>query len=213
MSNEREGRGEPNLLTRLPVDGSPPAALEERVVALLKQRGQIAASGIRWSWPMALAAGVVLFAAGLLLGGRLGGDVPGSLTGAEPDLYALLLYETSGFVEAKADDLGLRYGEYSQWVAQAREQGQFVTGEDFEVREGWSLVQDEVGRVRVVEDVVPESGARLSGVFFVRADQAEQAVELAKALPHLRHGGQVLVQKTLPTDTPPPTRAERPGDA
>lgn len=132
------------------------------------------------------------------------GVLGGSLTGAENNLYALLLYETPGYDRPGASELHLRYDEYSEWVADASARDQFVTGEDLDVDRGW--------RVRPAEGVLPviePTGAQapaapLSGVFFVRADTPEQALDLASSLPHVRHGGEVIVQRTIPTITPPP---------
>lgn len=51
--------------------------------------------------------------------------------------------------------------------------------------------------------VRPEASAPLSGVFVVTARDYEHAVELAERLPHLAHGGQVVVQEIVPTEEPP----------
>lgn len=194
---------------------APPAELEERVVANLKQRGLLAADGseapaadrrpVRVRLSLASAACVVLLATGVVIG-RQTAEAPRSLTaltGAEDDLYALLLYETSGYDAASAAEAASRYSEYSQWVGQAVRAGQFVTGEDLEVHRGWLLAPEADG-TQVSEATAVAASAPLSGIFFIRAAAPEQALALAGALPHLKHGGQVLVQKTIPTDTPPP---------
>jgi len=127
-----------------------------------------------------------------------------SLTGAENDLYALLLYETDGYERPAAEEAMTRYGEFSEWVAEASRLGQFVTGEDLEVDRGWMVVPTAAGaQIEAATAIAPDTP--LSGIFFVRADRPEAALELARNLPHVKYGGRVLVQKTIPTDVPPET--------
>jgi len=95
-----------------------------------------------------------------------------------------------------------RYSEYSDWISRARQQGQFVTGEDLEANRGWVLIPSGDG-VDVELSASVTDDAPLSGILFIRAKDAEQAMNLAKDLPHIKHGGRVVVQKTIPTDVPP----------
>lgn len=197
--------GDPALLAR---ETPPPDGLEDRIAAELVDRRLIrpgSASrpvrqrqGHRW---LALAASLVFLLAGLLIG-RMTAPGGAVLTGADPDLYALLLFETDGYREPQGDGALAAYGEYSAWVAEARGREQFVAGEDLEAGRGWVLSPAAEGAD--IRPGAPVAGsAPLSGLFFVRADSPEQALDLARSLPHLRHGGSVVVQKTLPTANPP----------
>lgn len=201
---------------RLPTTTPPPLDVEDRVVETLLTRGLItsatAPTGRHLGWrvmraALGVAASVVLVAAGVFIGrmSAAGAPTASPLTGAEQDLYALLLYETEGYAPTTGDDAASRFSEYSAWVAGARARGQFVTGEDLEVDRGWMLIPSGA-RALVEEATAVGADAPLSGVFFIRARDAAQAIELAQDLPHLRHGGRVLVQKTIPTDVPPPGR-------
>lgn len=191
----------------------PPAHLEDRVVSELVRQGLIQANEKaavqRSGWSimrasLAAAACVGLLMVGVWIGRATapGGFGASPLTGAETDLYALLLYETEGYVEPTGSEALGFYNEYSRWVATAAERGQFVTGEDLEVNRGWLLAPSDDG-VMVESATTVAAGAPLSGMFFVRAEDADQALAIAKLLPHLKHGGRVLVQKTIPTDKPP----------
>lgn len=188
-------------LARLPGTLQPPGGLEDRVVAELRGRGLLPARRARVRPGLAVAATLAAFALGALAG-WLAAPLGGSFSNPEGGLYALLLYETPGYLPPRGEELTVRYREYSTWVAEARRRGQFVTGEDLEVAQAWRLAPA-AGEVMVTSGVAADQPAPLSGLFLVRADAPEQALELARALPHLRHGGQVIVQRTIPTDTPP----------
>ena len=200
--------GDPNSL---PVEIEPPRALEDRVVNSLLERGLIKTSrpstrhgvGRRFARTfLAAATCVALVAIGVLIGRSSVSDIPGSLTGAETDLYALLLYETPTYDRATGAAAMQRYGEYGEWISYARERNQFVTGEDLEVEQGWLLAPTE-NEVSISEIVTVDGNAPLSGILFVRANHPDDAIEIAKLLPHIRHGGSVVVQKTIRTDIPP----------
>ncbi len=200
----------PGQRPELPGDAAPPDDLEDRIVAALNERGLLhdaaRSPGSRPGWRMmraslATAACAALLAIGVLIG-RHTTEPPLSLTGAESDLYALLLFETDGYDAPSGAEAATRYGEYSRWVYDAVQRGQFVTGEDLVADSGWLLVPSPEGPT-ASKGVASAGGAPLSGIFFIRAESPEQALELARALPHLKHGGQVVVQKTIPTDTPP----------
>lgn len=220
MSQETDKRkwpadmGDPESL---PIEIEPPKALEDRVVNALLDRGLIRANrgssrhSVGWRAvraSLAAATCVALVAVGVLIGRSSITDTTSSiatLTGAESNLYALLLFETPGYDRPTATEAMQRYGEYSQWIAYARERDQFVTGEDLEVEEGWLLAPAE-NDVTVSEVVTVDGSVPLSGVLFIRAEKVEEAIEIAKVLPHIRHGGSVIVQKTIRTDVPPDQR-------
>lgn len=198
----------------LPREMAPPDELENRVARSLLERGLIraddpaAARRIGWRAmraSLAMAACVAFVAIGVVIGRTTiatGEQQLSPLTGAETDLYALLLYESEGYDRAVGAEALTRYGEYGRWIAEARERRQFVTGEDLEVSRGWLVGPANEGVV--VEQATSIAGnAPLSGIFFIRAADPAAALELARELPHVRHGGQVLVQKTIPTDQPP----------
>ena len=217
MNHDRD----PSPWKDLPHEMSPPPELEQRVTDELHERGLLRrkeSSVRRRLW--AAAAAVALLAAGFLLGRSThveSGSAVGSVETA-PGKYALLLYETEGYDRPSGPEAVTRYGEYSRWVAEAsrredlaeqvrqvaeaRARGQFVTGEDLRVDEGRVIAPGKAGP-RVEPGVEPGASAPLSGVFVITARDYEHAVSLAAELPHLTHGGRVVVQRIVPTEQPP----------
>lgn len=192
----------------LPREIDPPPELEDRVVAELDRRGLLAAGAaprttLRRNL-LAVAASIALLVVGFLAG-RATVPAPGEGSGAAAVAerrYALLLYETDGYRAASGAEEIARYHEYSRWVAEARARDQFVTGEDLAVARGW-VIEPAGTEVRARPGVAPATGAPLSGIFLITARDDEHARDLAKSLPHLRHGGQVVIQEVVPTDEPP----------
>jgi hypothetical protein len=206
-NNSDRDRNSP-IASQLPAELEPPEGLEDRVVAELLSKNLLADVRSRPGSRNVVAPAVMTLAASLLVGfvaGRMTGQVPAGaavLTGAEQDLYAVLLYETDGYDAAQGSELGARYGEYNQWVAEARRRGQFVAGQDLEVERGW-LVRPTESLPEVEPATSISSEAPVSGIFFLRGEDPDRILDLARGLPHARHGGIVLVQKTVPTDAPP----------
>lgn len=219
-------------LSELPLELTPPPELEERITRKLLERAQIGgAAAPAWElrrpftgWGLLAAAAVVLLSLGFGLG-RMGNtslredsDQAGAtaatskVASENQTAYALLLYETDGYDRASGAETLDRFDEYSRWVAVARERQQFVTGEDLEVDRGWILRPGPVG-VETLEGTAVDA-APLSGIFLITAADEGAALALAAQLPHLRHGGQVVVQPTLPTDQPPKAEnvPEEPGE-
>ncbi|MDX1556615.1 MAG: hypothetical protein R3212_11355 [Xanthomonadales bacterium] len=200
--------GDDKLLSSLPREILPPEELEDEVVNALAERGLLGGPArkqpFRWGIPLAAAASVGLLVLGALIGRATAPAdfLEGTVTGTDNNVYALLLFENPGYDAPEGPELMARYGEYNRWVATAYQRQQFLAGEDLEASEGWLIGPSESGPV-IEPGVALEHGAPLSGVFFIRADHPEQALELASALPHLNHGGKVVVQRTVPTVSPP----------
>ncbi|MEX0691543.1 MAG: hypothetical protein WD043_06845 [Gemmatimonadales bacterium] len=160
---------EDNPFAQLPRDADPPPALKTRVMADLRRRGLI-----RSVWlprVLALAAGLALFAAGTWVGARDAGPPAGQQ-------FALLLYEPASFDTTRPhDELAAEYGAWAQSLGT-----RFVAG-------------DALGDQRVLGGTV---GSEVpTGYFIVRASSWEEAMSIAAACPHLRHGGTVAVQAIM----------------
>jgi hypothetical protein len=205
-SNELPADGD---LEGLPLEIEPPEALESRVVRALVARDLVRAGGKtpragRLGWVAVAAALAVSLTAAFLLGrataARSAAPVPAEGAAAQ---FALLLYETDTYDPAKGAEARARYDEYSRWVAEARRRRQFVTGEDLAVDDGFTLAPTH-HEPAAAREVSAAPGAVLSGIFFITASDYDDALSLAESLPHLRHGGHVVVQRVIPTDVPPP---------
>ncbi len=166
----------------------PPAELEERVVATLRARGLLGGTAAprrtlapRWTWPVAIAAGLLLFAGGFGLGRR-----PASAPAIGMSQYTLLLYEGPGFNAAGIGEPAL-VQEYSAWAGELAGRGQLVAGEKLSA-EAWTLGAP-----------VPAGVPAPTGYFVIAASTPDEALALARTCPHLKHGGTVAVRPVEPT--------------
>lgn len=177
----------------------PSEALEGRVTTALRARGLLAprrtpglASLGRWA--AALAAGALLFAAGLAVGQK-GGPGSGAPVNPMSPRFVLFLHEDKRFENASPEPEAERVGEYRRWAEGLRQAGHFVTGEKL-TEDGMLLFQGGPGRAFEQTDL---SGDDVIGGFFVvSAADYEAALALARACPHLRHGGRIEVRRIDP---------------
>ena len=167
----------------------PPAGLEERVVGTLRARGLLRGTdgrprrslAPRWAWPVAIAAGLLLFVGGFALGRR-----PAAAPGAGLNQYTLLLYEGPGFNPAGTAEPAL-VKEYTAWAGELAGRGRLVGGEKLGA-EAWSLGND-----------AGAATAGPTGYFVIAAQDRDEALAIARTCPHLRHGGTVSVRPIEPT--------------
>jgi hypothetical protein len=167
----------------------PPAGLEERVVGTLRGRGLLRgpaaaprrAFAPRWAWPVAIAAGLLLFVGGFALGRR-----PATSPAAGLSQYTLLLYEGPEFNAAGTSEPAL-VREYRAWAGELAERGRLVAGEKLGGQE-WTLG----------EGAAPVT-AGPAGFFVIAARDRDEALAIARTCPHLRHGGTVSVRPIEPT--------------
>jgi hypothetical protein len=181
MADDELTEAERAALDALPREAPMPAGFEDRVVDALRARGLLAApaAGRRRLVRAGLAAG--LFGAGL---------GTGLLAARRPDpggpLYLLLLYPGPRYAPGGPADERARVAEYGAWAGALQRDGQLVSAE--RLADGGRVLGDE--------------GAALSapqGFFLIRARDGQQAEEIARACPHLRHGGRVAVHAVART--------------
>lgn len=191
MENELTD-AERRALDALSGESPVPRGYEDRVVAALRERGLVAAApraaagARRQLVRLGLAAG--LFGSGLgagLLAARREHDAAPPASGP---LYLLLLYPGPGSVALGPADEEARVAEYGAWAGRLRRAGQLVSAERLR-EDGLRL-----------GDGPPEAwAAGPQGFFLVRARDDAEAEALARACPHLRHGGRVALQAVEPT--------------
>lgn len=200
---------EETALRALGGDIPPSPELEGRVVAALKQRGDIRAHG---GWIMkstkAVAAAVVagiVFVAGFAIGNRGQAqnvetpETQVATTKAEPaNQYMLLMYmratppktDTPAKTDAPRKDITAIIAEYRDWAMAREQEGRLVSAEKLsgETR----VMTEHSGNV----DIATSSGSDriLGGYFLITAPSLDEALELAKSHPHLKYGGEVEVR-------------------
>jgi hypothetical protein len=134
-----------------------------------------------------------LAAAGLFGSGLGAGWLAARTSGTGPvepggPLYLLLLYPGARYEPGGPADEEARVAEYGAWAGRLRRAGQLVGAEKLKPGGRWLGDQD--------GEAAP--GAP-QGYFLVRARDDEEAEAIARACPHLRHGGRVGVQAIDPT--------------
>jgi hypothetical protein len=169
-----------------PNDIQPPDVLKARVTGTLRERGLLRRAASPWRAVLAIAAGLVLFASGVIVGGR-----PERLarTGGN---YALLLYEDAGFDRQTPEDTYI--AEYSAWAESLRKRGVLAGGNALDP--GSRLLRDSA--TIETRDVTTNEGT-MSGYFIIRAASQEEAEAIAKTCPHLKHGGRIALRRIIAT--------------
>jgi hypothetical protein len=188
-------------LRSLRSDPEPPAELEERVVAALRQRGELGEQAVpghararpvtRLTQAAGLAAAMIV---GLILGRATGpssGTSPASAPAAQPaspapaDGPAWLLLLRAGPTQDDTPEAAL-VAEYTRWFDDLARDGRVLLAD---------ALEDSVRLVGPLRpDVRQEDAGRVQGFFLVRAADAEQALRTAAESPHVAHGGFVEVR-------------------
>jgi hypothetical protein len=178
-------------LAALREPATPAPGLEERVLDGLEARRLVQRKrsflSPRFRPFLAAAAAVFLFLAGRSVGQR-------QITAADPvtgPRFMILVFEDGSYEAAPPGREAERVAEYSTWAGQLAERGVPVEGDEL-LNEGVTV--EGAGAYAVLQDGVPTTSAgRLAGFFIVGEDDLDSAVGLARATPHLRHGGRVAV--------------------
>jgi hypothetical protein len=191
MPEERDDR-EDEALRALSREEPPPPELEERVVAALRETGVIGRRGRRSTagW-LRLAAALACVGLGWLARGALPAAPPASPptpapeSSAQGSLYLLLLSPLAKDADPEIEAALVQ--EYGSWARRLHGEGRLVSAE-------------KLGRgVRWVPAAAAQSAANVSGFFVIRAANLDEAEAIARACPHIRHGGRVLVRDIDPT--------------
>jgi hypothetical protein len=101
-----------------------------------------------------------------------------------------LLYAGPGYTPGGPADEAARVAEYGEWAGRLAHEGRLVRAERLHAA---ALVLEPGGRES------PDAGLQPQGFFLVRARSLDEAQSLARACPHLGHGGRVVVQAVNPT--------------
>jgi hypothetical protein len=129
-----------------------------------------------------LAATIAIFLAGAWFGRGGARTSPTVETG---ERYVLLLHEDATFAGGATGSL---VAEYRDWAIAWHRRGALELGE--KLADGsWLLDQ------ATVSERASPGGDAISGLFVIRAESAQQALEIAGSCPHLRHGGRIELRR------------------
>ncbi len=184
MTDERDRTVEPlPEVRRLPRSLEPDPEVEDRIVAALRASGHLdSRSEVNRRW-LPLAAAVLLFVSGLLIGARWPRD---SQTPGTP-MFALLLYGEASTADG-ASELAI-VEEYRRWALDLRRVGRRVSGE--------RLIDD--ARVVAAPGTTGQPRESLQGFFLISASNLEEAESVARSCPHATRGGVIVVRPIAPT--------------
>ena len=174
---------------------APPAALEQRTVRALEERGLIGADAavtpaIWAKLAASMAAALLLFAAGVMTQRQLG---PQPVVPDDPSFLLLLWEPTSGIAEGVQSDDRL-VDEYRAWAIGEAEQGHLVGGE--KLAGTGRLLRREAGGIAVSTAPSAAGGETiLGGYFLIHAAGLDEAVQIASTCPHLDYSGVIEVRE------------------
>jgi hypothetical protein len=177
-------------LEAFPAQDAPPPGLEARVVAALRERGLLR-DRRRRVWTLAAAAALAAFVGGVALG-RATVGARGRAPASDARSFALLLYPGPGMDE-RAGAEGRRVEEYRAWAHGLGERGRLVTGQ--KLKPAVHLLGDPSPGTAPA----PVPDGALQGFFLIRARTMEEAEDIARSCPHLRHGGTIALREIDPT--------------
>ena len=113
--------------------------------------------------------------------------------------YLLLLHEQpSDFAGYWPEDFEKIIGEYIAWRHKLEAEGKFAGGQKLR-DEGGRHLSGWNGDFRVTDGPYAEAKEVIGGLFAIKADDYERAVEIARECPHLKYGGRIELREIEPT--------------
>lgn len=184
-------------LRALPRQATPPREFEDHVVDELRRLGLLRPHGAMFRSRLVQAAMATAASVALFIAGWLGASIrePRPVPEAHPS-YVLLLRAGPDYQEGTDIDEQQRVKEYGTWARKLHERGQLISAEKLS-DDARSLVARN-GAVGVLERRGGDQGA-VQGLFLIRAASFDEALEIARGCPHLRHGGVIEVRPIDPT--------------
>lgn len=188
--NNPQNPDELRELEKLPSEVEPPAALEEKLVGVLKREGLIEAPPAKGLSPWLMAAACLVAA---LIGWTARGFQPAA-TGAvaEGASFLILLSEPEPLQTSKP--MAELVAEYGAWAGGLAEENRLLAA--------GHLTPE---RMRLSSIRRPSPGElseldldTLTGFFVVRADSLAQAAKIAETSPHIGYGGEIAVRAIAP---------------
>jgi hypothetical protein len=165
---------------------TPPAELEQRIVAELHRHGSVVPrqrpSWRRWARP---AAAIALIAVGFFAG-RLSAITPAP----KGERYLLLLLGDASLGDRETERRF--YDEYAAWAGRLTAAGHMISAARLDdARPSLVAVRGAVARS------TEQPGEGVSGFFLISARDEEEAIVLARESPHLKYGGRIEIRRLV----------------
>jgi hypothetical protein len=171
----------------LETEAVPPPVLKARVRGTLTARGFLRPTRRRWTVPLAAAAALAVFWAGV----QVGRPAPAA---RPPQQFVLLLYEDAGF---RSGDEATFVAEYRAWAERWGREGKVMGGEKLSASA--RLLEPAGDSVLASDADVAAAAGSLAGWFVIAARDYAEATAIARTHPHLGHGGRIAVRAIEPT--------------
>jgi hypothetical protein len=104
-----------------------------------------------------------------------------------PDRYENL--SEADFMEVMTDYIG--------WVEQMSAEGKYLSGEKLNADPG-RIVTNKTGSIEVHDGPFTEVAEILGGYMVIEAKDYDDAVEIARAHPHMKHNQTIIIRQTDP---------------
>lgn len=183
------------LLKGLPASEAPPAFLEERVVARLRDAKMIRTSRVdRFHGFPALITAIVLSLVTFFVGAFIGTRRSVAAASTQPAGYLLIVRAANAHFEPKNPQEELqRVKEYSGWARDLSRRGLLVGGE--KLKDEVNVLNTAGDGLKVSEQRTNLSEGGIAGYFLLPSGDYDQALSIARTCPHLKHGGAVELRQ------------------
>lgn len=87
--------------------------------------------------------------------------------------------------------------DYIGWVEEMSAKGKFGGGEKL-LADGGKVVTNKSGSIEVHDGPFAETAEILGGFMVIHADDYDEAVEIARSHPHMKHNETIIIRQTDP---------------
>jgi hypothetical protein len=113
--------------------------------------------------------------------------------------YMLLLRDAGSFpADLSPEEIQAIIQRYIGWRNKVAAGGRRITGHKLKDREG-RLLRGGAGSPVATDGPYAEAKEVIGGLFAIKADDYEKAVEIARECPHLKYGGRIELREIEPT--------------
>ena len=170
------------LFDSLSKEKTPPKGLEGKIILELKSKKLLNTDHMKTNskkiWGIGIAASIVFFIAGLMIGGSSSADITSG--------YVMLLHEDENF-KPVGSEMEI-FTEYAKWMGKMALNGINITGNE--------LLPESTNLVINADDITVSNKAdKISGYFIIDVVDQKEAQNIVLSSPHIKFGGTVELIK------------------